>query len=218
MWCLSTLETGEAGADAETMDMDTFTLGWGRSWVVRLLGRNQLVRSSDRVESFAVALAVIVVAVAVPFAAAFGTSVKEVRSLTYARQEVSRHQTTASAIADARLHEQLNRESFDVKARWSAVDGVHVGTVSVPDMVRAGDRFDIWIDANGNAAEPPTPRSRAAAEAVGWAALSWIAVAAVVAAGVHALRRRLNIARYADWDRYLNSLAGNDGGRANHEH
>lgn len=198
--------------------MDTFTFNWGRSWAVRLLGRNQLVRSSDRLESFAVALAAIAVLVAVPFAAAFGTSVKEARSLTYARQEVSRHQITASAIADARLHAQLNRETFDVKARWFAADGIHVGTVSVPDVVRAGDRFDIWIDANGNFAEAPTPPSRAAAEAVGWAALSWIAVAAVAAAGVHALRRRLDRARYADWDRDLNSLAGNDGGRANHEH
>jgi hypothetical protein len=197
--------------------MDTFTLDWGPSWAVRLVGRNQLVRSSDRLESFAVTLAAIAVLVAVPFAAAFGTSVKEARSLTYARQ-VSRHQTTASAVADARLHEQINRQTLDVKARWPAEDGIHVGTVSVPDVVRAGDRFDIWIDANGNYAEAPTPPSRAAAEAVGWAALSWIAVAAVAAAGVYALRRRLDRARYADWDRALKSLAGNDGGRANHEH
>jgi len=197
--------------------MDTFTLDWGRSSIVRLLGRNQLVRSSDRLETFAVALAAIAVLVAVPFAAAFGTSVKEARSLTYARQAVSRHETTAMALEDARLHVQLDSQTFDVKARWSAEDGIHVGTVSVPDVVRAGDRFDIWIDADGNNANSPTPPSRAATEAVGSAALSWIAVAAVAAAGVCVLRRMLDRARYADWDRDLNSLAGNDGGRANHE-
>lgn len=129
MWCLSTLETGESAADAETMDMDAF-----------------------------------------------------------------------------------------VKARWSAVDGIHVGTVSVPDAVRAGDCFDIWVDANGNYAEAPTPPSpgrdgggrmgsavmdRAGSRGGRWGACS---------------SPRLDRARYADWDRDLKSLAGNDGGRANHEH
>jgi hypothetical protein len=192
-------------------------LDWGRSWVVRLLGRNQLVRRSDRLETFIVALAAIAVLVAVPFAATFGTSVKEAHSLTYAQQAISRHETTAMALADARMHVQFNSQTFDVKARWSAEDGIHIGTVSVPDVVRAGDRFDMWIGGDGNYADAPAPPNRAATEAVGWAALSWIAVAAAVAAGVHALRRRLDRARYADWDRELDSLAANDGGRASHE-
>jgi hypothetical protein len=38
--------------------MQTFTLGLRRSWWIRVLGRNPLVRTSDRVEALVLALAV----------------------------------------------------------------------------------------------------------------------------------------------------------------
>ena len=40
--------------------MQTFAIGLGRGWAVRLLGRNPLVRSSDRIEVMVLGLAVLV--------------------------------------------------------------------------------------------------------------------------------------------------------------
>jgi hypothetical protein len=166
--------------------------------VTRLLGRNRLVRNSDRWETFTVALAVIAVIVAVPVAATFGTAVKDALSSTYVLQQaVGRHEATAQALANARLHLKLNDKTFDVNARWSAEDGSRVCTMVVPNMVHAGDRFDIWVDGRGDYVDAPVPASRAATTAAGWAALSWIAVTAAVAAGVGALRRSLEHVGYA---------------------
>ena len=53
--------------------MQTFTIGLGRYWWMRALGRNPLVRRSDRVEALAVALAIVITVVATPIAGAIGT-------------------------------------------------------------------------------------------------------------------------------------------------
>jgi len=196
--------------------MDIFTLNWCRSWLVRLFGRNELVRASDRLEAAGAAVAAVVVTLAIPIVAAVGTSLTDTWSAGYAQEALNRHPTTATALADARLHEHVHDQTFDVKARWSAEDGIHVDTVDVPDVVRRGDRFEIWVDDRGNHTGPPPPPSRAATEALGWTALTWMALAATMVAAVTGLRRRLECGRHADWDRALEALAGNDGGRANH--
>jgi hypothetical protein len=194
--------------------MEMFTLDWGRSWFLRLIGRNQLVRSSDRLETLVATLAAIAVFVAVPIAAAFGTSVKEARSSVYAQQALSRHETSATAVESAAVHPQMYTQTFDVRARWAVAGTVHVGTVSVPGMVNAGDQFRIWTDWSGNYTKAPTPTSEAATQATGWAALLWMAVVGAAVAAVYGLHQRLERTRYSEWDRELDSLAGNDGGRA----
>jgi hypothetical protein len=194
--------------------METFTLGWGRNWLVRLFGRNELVRSSDRLESVVAALAVITVVLAVPVVAAFGTWVKDARSSVYLQQAQSRHETTATAIEDATLHVQVYSQRLLVQARWPADGRIHVATVTPPEMVRAGDRFDIWVDERGNHVGAPSPLGQAASDAIGASVLTWLAAAGVLAAAVSGLHWRLNRSRYRDWDRALAYLAGNDGGRA----
>ncbi len=196
--------------------MEMFTVDWGRSWLVRLLGRNPLVRSTDRWETFAATLAVIAVITAVPIAAAFGTAMKDSRSAVYAQQALNRHETPATALENATLNAQVYTQTFHVRARWAAAGTVHVGTVSAPAMVHPGDRIDIWTDESGSLSRPPIPVGSAGTEAVGWAVLSWMVVAGVVATGLYGLHRTFNRARYAGWDHDLDSLAGNDGGRAAH--
>jgi hypothetical protein len=197
--------------------MDTFTLDWGRGWWARLTGGNPLVRTTDRVEAVCIVLAVTVLMAAVPVVAAFGTSMKDRRSAVYAQQALSRHATTATALADARLHVGVNSQIFDVKARWSAEDGIHVGTVRARDMARAGEHVETWIDDRRNYAGTVAPPSRAAAEAIGWSALSWMALVAGVIGALYAVRRRSRGVRYAEWEREIESLAGNGGGRTSHE-
>lgn len=196
--------------------MDTFTLGWGRGCAARLLGRNPLVRRGDRWETLAAVLAVSVVVLAIPFVAAFGTAMNESRSQAYAQEAITRQQTSGTAVADARLHVRGDLQTFDVETRWIADHGIRVGTVAVPDMVQRGDHVDVWVDRNGNQVGAPPPAGQAALEAVGWAVLSWLGLAVASTAGLTVLRRVLNRARYAAWDRELISLAGNDDGRAHH--
>ena len=193
--------------------METFALDLGRSWGVRLVGRNPLVRNTDRLETFAYVLTVIILLIAIPVAGTLATATREARTAVYEREASSRHETTAVATTDARLHAGANSQTFDVSARWSADDGQHVDTVDVPDMVRRGDRFTIWVDDRGRDVGAPSPPSRAAKEAVGWAVLSWASVAALTALALRGLHCRLRRIRYIEWDRDLRSLV-NGGGRS----
>ena len=72
--------------------MQTFTIGLGRGWWVRLLGRNPLVRTSDRIEVMVLGLAVLLTVVAVPIAGAIGTSVYDAHTRVYAEEAQTRHQ------------------------------------------------------------------------------------------------------------------------------
>ena len=60
--------------------MDTFTVRSPRWLVVRLFGRNPLIRISDRIEALALVLTVVVSLLAAPIAAAVGTAVYDSRS------------------------------------------------------------------------------------------------------------------------------------------
>lgn len=196
--------------------METFTLGWGRSWLVRLFGRNELIRGNDRLEACCAALAVLAVIVALPVSAAWGTHVKESRESIYAGQWQTRHQTAAVATEDATVDVEAAGRTLTVPARWTTGGRTHAAIVSPADTVRAGDRFDIWVDESGDHVKAPTPLGRAVSDAIGSAVLSWLAVASTLALCTSLLHRRLTRARYGAWDRELDALAGDGGGRASH--
>ena len=79
------------------------------------------------------------------------------------------------------MHFYANSQTFDVRARWVAENGLHVDTIAVADMVRAGEHVGIWVDSHGRHVDAPTPPGRAGTEAVGWATLSWLVLAGMVA-------------------------------------
>lgn len=196
--------------------METFTLDWGRSWLVRIFGRNKLIRSSDRLEACCATLAFIAVIIALPACAAWGTSVKDARESIYAQEWQIRHQIEAVATEDAKASVETARRGLTVQASWTTGGRTNAATVTPPDMVRAGDRFAIWVNENGDQVKAPTPLGQAVSDAIGSAVLSWVAVTSTLALLVFLLHRKLARARYREWDRELDSLAGNDGGRANH--
>ena len=68
----------------KTPALDTFTVRLPRWRFARLFGFNPLVRVRDRVEALVVVLAVVVMLLAVPIAAAVGTAVYDSRSRQYA--------------------------------------------------------------------------------------------------------------------------------------
>jgi hypothetical protein len=105
--------------------MQTFTIGLGRGWWVRLLGRNPLVRTSDRIEVMVLALAVLLTVVAVPIAGAIGTFVYDAHTRVYAEEAHTRHQVTATAIEDGTVVAQPKSLSFTARATWTAAGRGH---------------------------------------------------------------------------------------------
>jgi hypothetical protein len=196
--------------------MQTFTIGLGRGWWVRLLGRNPLVRSSDRIEVMVLSLAVLLTVVAVPVAGAIGTFVYDAHARVYAEEAQIRHQVTATAIEDGTVVMQPKSLSFTARATWSAAGRDHSDIVMWSDQVKAGDQQSIWVNADGAKVGPPSSSSDAAADAVGLAINVWLGVAAASAGLVYVVRRGLDHRRYAQWDCELTASRENDG-RTNHQ-
>ena len=141
--------------------MQTFTIGLGRGWWVRLLGRNPSVRSGDRIEVMVLSLAVLLTVVAVPIAGAIGTLVHDSRARVYAEEAQTRHQVTATAIEDATIVVQPYNFSFTARATWSAAVRDHSDIVRWSDQVKAGDQQLIWVNAEGATVGPPSSSSDA---------------------------------------------------------
>jgi hypothetical protein len=74
-----------------------------------------------------------------------------------------------------------------------------------------------WVDRDGNPVGAPAPTSRAAVEAVGVALAAWQTVTIVVAGWVWWTHSHLDRRRDAGWERDIESLIDDDGGRANRQ-
>jgi hypothetical protein len=193
--------------------MDTFTVGLPR-WPVllRLLGRDPLVRTADRIEALVLVLAVVVSLLAVPIAAAVGTAVYDSRRDVYAEQADSRH-TVAATVTDVPASQQILRTgTTTVPARWTAGGAEHTGAVKAPSTTKAGDTIEVWVDNNGVQVPAPTATTRAAVEAVMGALVIWICVAATAATMFTVTRAVCDRIRLSGWQHDLDSLAGGGDG------
>ena len=177
--------------------MQTFTIGLGRGWWVRLLGRNPLVRSSDRIEVMVLSLAVLLTVVAVPIAGAIGTFVYDAHTRVYAQEAQTRHQVTATPIEDGTVVTQPKSLSFTARATWTVVGRDHPEIFIWSDRVKAVDQKSIWVNADGAKVGPPSSSSDAAADAVGIAINVGLGVAAASAGLLYVVRRGLDHRRDA---------------------
>jgi hypothetical protein len=185
-------------------------------WLLRACGRrNPLVRSSDRVELFLVALGVVVVLVASACAGALGTAVYDARSHVYLAEEQTRHTVIGTANEDSTTVLGFEHNSVtSVNARWQ-VDGIeHADHFTIHDPVKTGDPLLIWLDRDGHRVDAPTPTSQAGADAVVAGLMVWQMVVFAVT-GFNCLARSvLNRRRIRGWDRDLRGLV-HDGGSGN---
>lgn len=191
--------------------MDTFTVVPGRGWILRLVGRNALVRSADRVEAFLIAIAVLLAMCAMPVAAAMGTAVYEARSTFYADQALHRHVVDATAVSDSETTVRPNSIEFDVDARWKFDDTYHVQRVQSEQPLAVNDEFEIWVDDGGAVVSAPKPPGQAGRDAVGAAVLGWFGAVLVLAGVCGVVHQRVNRARLADWDREFKALVDGRG-------
>lgn len=199
------------------MVVDSVQFRFTPEWALRLLGRNQLLRMTDRLEVLLVAAAVLVVLGALAGAGAVGTAVNEARTRMYAQQTQTRHPVTATAIGDSTTTTAFRSFAVNitVPARWR-VDGVERNGRLTSDRARgAGDSFEVWLDRDGNQVDAPAPVSRAGIDAAGVAVLAWLGVVLTVTVLAGAGRVRLDRVRDAAWEREIAHLVDGGGGRKN---
>lgn len=181
--------------------MDTYSLD-PRGWrVLFLFRRSPLVRRSDRIEVLAIALAVAISLLAMPFIATIATDVYQDHRGVYAEQVRTSHHA-------------LKPRPQSTNAASASLYQVRVGGSLGPNVTRhrslarsrAGDAGD-WVTA-------PTAPSQAAYDAVRMAALGEGLAVTIAAALVIGTRWQLGRIRYSQWDRELRAVLGNDGGRS----
>ena len=195
--------------------MDSFVIRPTTWPVLRVFSRNPLVRTSDRIDAVMIALAVVLVAVAAACAGVFGTIVHDVAARTYLEEAKTRHTVVAKAVGDSATGFIPGPTAADVYARWQ-VNGVdHVDLITWDRAVKADAPLQIWVDADGNRVDQPTPVARAGADAVLYAAVAWWVVVLATAQTVVVVRAHTARVRDAQWDREIRSLVEDDGGRSN---
>lgn len=162
---------------------------------------NPLRRRSDRLESAALLVTVVLVLLSVWPAAAAGRQSYEhaLPALGDGRQEV-----VATLLADApvtRLSFGEAPRSEPAPAHWTTPSGLErTGRVMAPPLARAGTEVRIWVDPGGlRVGAPPSPGDlRVTAVAT---ALLLVLVAAVVAVlGFAGFRLLLDRGRYREWE------------------
>lgn len=196
--------------------MDTYILGPPRWRILRALGRNPLVRTSDRIEALVWMLAVMVSILSIPAAAAIGTAVHESMSSRYAEQAQTRHLVPATVIDGRATNEpSIAKTTITVDARWFVGGREYTGTVDAPPTVKTGDQIDVWVDNNGRRVAKPTPVSAAATDAALVALAIWLTVDTAAATLYMVTRWAADRCRAAGWQRDIDILVGHGGGRAN---
>ena len=103
--------TRSAHWQADEAATDTFTVRLPR-WpiLLRLLGRDPLVRTTDRIEALVLVLAVVVSLLSAPVAAAVGTVVHASSRQLYAEQAHTRH-SVAATVTDVPASQEILRTS-----------------------------------------------------------------------------------------------------------
>jgi hypothetical protein len=193
--------------------MDTFSLAPARWRTVRALGRNPVVRFSDRVEAIATAMAIAVALIAAPVVGAVGTAVHDARSQVYAEAAQTRHPVTAVVTsADQTAPAARYAVVTTVHAHWRAEGVEHAEAFSWDRPVAAGNAIEIWVDSHGRRVSPPPSHSQAAFDAVLTAVMVWLGVVTAAAALAALVRLRLDRFRDAAWERSIRSLADNQAG------
>jgi hypothetical protein len=188
-----------------------------RWWTVRVFGRTSLARAADRVEAWAVVVAMVVLLVAAYPAWVVGQAGYTARSHAVAAEAASDHPVEATALGNSKSQPTVSESvdtTFVVDVRWFAQNATHDAVAKVDHPVKAGDHVGIWLDHEGNVTTPPLTDADARITAIGTAVLLWLTMAAMVGAAFAVLRKVLDGSRDRGWDRGLRELVGNGGGSA----
>jgi hypothetical protein len=179
--------------------------------VLRLFSRNPLIRSSDRIETAAVTLAALLVVIAAACAGILGTVIHDSEARTFRQQAETRHAVVARAIDDSKPAVRSETTASTVYALWQLNGTNHADVLSWDYAVKAGEPLQIWVDADGNRVDRPTPVERAAVDALLAAVVGWLIVVLAAAQVVCVVRAYANRMREAQWEREIRYLVDDDG-------
>jgi hypothetical protein len=202
--------------------MHTLTLHGRSLWVARSLGRNPLVRWTDRIEACAILLLILAGLAVTAVCAAAAVGVYRSHAEVYAEQSRMRHAISATVVETDSRPRLPHTTSVAVLAMWVVGgDGARGGErdiarsdwVDTDRSVKSGDRLDIWVDDAGVPVAPPTRPSQAVIDAVGFGAGIWCSAAVGLVVVVAVVRSPLNRIRREQWEREIEGLA--DGGLRN---
>ena len=197
------------------MGVTLFASWFGRQ--LRALGRNPLIRASDRFEALVILAVFATTIFAIPAAAHAGTLTHDAGVRTASEQSHSRHSVEAVAVAGSTTMATEVDSSAYVRAQWR--DGTQLRTEGViaPASVRAGEPLTIWLDDAGKVvAAPLTPADAELSAAVATGSV-WVSIVACSALVAFVVSVGLGRSRDRAWERELNLLAHNDDGWANRQ-
>jgi hypothetical protein len=199
-------------------DVQTFTMGFPRGTLLGRLGRNRLVRATDRVEALATILLFLLGVATIPVVVTVGMSTHQHQAAMYARQAGSVHQAAARVTASRSVAPNHgSKDVSDAQITWD-VDGLPRGApIRWREYLTAGDQIPIWVDGTGKLSGKPMSPDQAVMDGVVVAVFLWTAVVAVGVGGQRLLVWRLDRHRDAQWDRELETLSTDGGGRADHQ-
>jgi hypothetical protein len=173
-----------------------------RLWNMRPWRRSPLMRASYRVESVVHVIAVVLMALVVPVAAAFGTATyTDVLAGSVPAPGV--HTVQATVDVDAHTRAAILDNEATVAAHWSVRGRSVTGVIGTAADAKKGDRVSIWVGADGNPVQAPASRSTALPDAVTVAFVAIIGAGSLIAmllwGGRFVLDRRLRRRWASDW-------------------
>ncbi|MEU2005179.1 hypothetical protein ACH47B_29240 [Rhodococcus sp. NPDC019627] len=178
-----------------------------RWWWLRPWSRNPLMRRSDRLEAALVVLAAVLILLAIPVAAAFGTA-------TYTRLEhrtqalrAGVHQVPAVLLEDTHPAPDTLEASVrstgtqdTARARWSTPHGHRTAQVPTEGPAKSGQTITISVDANGNLTGPIPSSRDTTVLAVSAAVGVWASAAGAVLLPTALARTLLARNRLRQWE------------------
>jgi hypothetical protein len=175
-----------------------------RLWTAFVPRRSELRRRSDRVETRARWVALVLLVVSVPFLLALGSArAQDVRDGAAAvRASASPVVATITQVVPrAATAGGVPSGAVDVTASWSGPDGApHTVTGVELRGARVGDPWSAWVDAAGHQVRAPRTDGQATAEGVMLAGWLFLVLGLGLLAVLALLHRVLDRRRMADWD------------------
>ncbi|OBG85625.1 hypothetical protein A5699_23845 [Mycobacterium sp. E802] len=190
-----------------------------RWWVLRALGRNPLVRRSDRFEAWAMVLVAIFVVLVIPHAVTVGENVYAHTLRTAEIQAQTRKPVQATVVDDTPATAMPDEgTTATATVTWTANGTPHTGAVRPTRSLKAGDTVPIWVDENGRRVSAPLSPSSAGTYAIAAAVSVWLGTAVLCGLAIAGLRALLDRLRIRTWAAELRVLLDRGDGRTRWHH
>jgi len=184
-------------------------------WYLRALGRNPLIRASDRAEALGVLAVLLLAVIAIPMATVLHDRTYADRMHTVAEQAQSRHSVQATVVhGSTGLPTDFDTPAY-VTVQWKDGSQVRSEQIVSPATVTTGEPLTVWLDDDGTVTGAPMQPVDAELSALGIAVVAWGLGVLFLVFGACGMRKILDRMRARAWERELRLMTYNDDGWAN---